>query len=35
LTPEQKDCPTTRQSLRSFWSNEKWLCPTTLCIRQI
>jgi hypothetical protein len=23
LTPEQKDCPTTRQSLRSFWSNEK------------
>jgi len=27
--------PTTRQSSSSFWPNEKWLCSTTLRIRQI
>ena len=26
---------TTRQSSSSFWPNEKWLCSTTLRIRQI
>ena len=26
--------PTTRQSSSSFWPNEKWLCSTTLRIRQ-
>jgi hypothetical protein len=27
--------PKTQQSSRSFWPNEKWLCSTTLRIRQI